>query len=177
MSILAKNNQFKALEEHKKYDIKFISATKVNKNAKLTFEDFSLTDFKQGEIENCGLIAALAAISQRPEFLSEISPKIEHTSEGIKLHFKMFYKGKPTTVTIGDKLPFKKPSFFERLFLGKRPSLIYARSSNDDNLYLAPLFEKAVVKLVRNSSYQNAVGIHQNYVLSLFSDCMTSSCC
>ena len=112
MSTLAKNDEFKVLEEHEEYDIKFISASEVNKNPKLTFQNVSLTDFKQGDIGNCGLIASLAAISQRPEFLSEIAPKIEHTSEGVKLHFFMFYKGKPTIVTIDDKLPFKKPNFF-----------------------------------------------------------------
>ena len=119
------------------------------------------------------MIAALAAISQRPEFLSEIAPKVEHTSEGIKIHFNMFFKGKPTTVTIDDKLPFIKPSFFEWLF-GKRPTLIYARSSNDDNLYLTSLFEKAVVNLVCNNDYKNSEGIRTNFVFSLFSDCLTS---
>ena len=172
MSILAKNDEFKILEEHEKCDIKFISALEVNKNAKIILEDVSLPDFKQGHIGNCALIAALAAMSQRPEFLSEICPKIEHTSEGVKLHFIMFYKGKPTIVTIDDKLPFINPSFFEWLFFGERPSLIYAKSANDDNFYLASLFEKAVVKLVGNNIYSNIKSISPQYVFSLFSDCM-----
>ena len=83
----------------------------------------------------------------------------------------MFFKGNPITVTIDDKLPFIKPRFFKRLF-GKRSSLIYAKSTNDDNLYLASLFEKAVVKLVCNSIYSKSVGIRSYYVFSLFSDCM-----
>ena len=78
-----------------------------------------------------------------------------------------------TIVTIDDKLPFIKPKFFERLF-GKRPTLIYAKSANDDNLYLASLFEKAVVKLVCNSIYSE--GISPENVFSLFSDCMLSCC-
>ena len=97
----------------------------------------SFCDFKQGDIENCGFIAAPAAISIRPEFSSEIAPKIKHTSEGIKIHFKMFYKGKQTIVTIDDKLPFIKPKLFKRFFFGKKPSLIYAKSRNDNNFYLA----------------------------------------
>ena len=176
MSILNQKDVFKVLERHENCNIKFMSATRVNKNAKLTLKNVLLTDFEQGKIGNCGLIAALGAVSQRPEFLSEIAPKVEHTSEGIKLHFNMFFKGKPTTVTIDDKLPFKKPSFFEWLFFGKRPSLIYARSSNDDNLYLASLFEKAVVKLVCSNDYKNSDGIPSRYVFSLFSDCMVSCC-
>ena len=87
----------------------------------------------------------------------------------------MFYKGKPTIVTIDVKLPFIKPNFTERLF-GKIPSLIYAKSAKDDNFYLASLFEKAVVKLVCNSFYSNSVGILPHYVFSSLSDCMVGCC-
>ena len=83
MSLYQQKDEFKVLERHERYNIKFISAIAVNKNAKLTFEDVSLTEFKQGDIGNCGLIAALAAISQRPEFSTEIAPRIEHTIKGI----------------------------------------------------------------------------------------------
>ena len=120
------------------------------------------------------MIAALAAISQRPEFSAEIAPRVEHTNKGMKLHFKMFYKGEPIVVTIDDKLPFVKPKFYERLFFGKRPSLVYARSVNDDSFYLASLFEKAVVKLVCNNNYIDSEGMLSDFVLSLFSDCMIS---
>ena len=161
-------DKFKVLEKHKNYEIKFISATKFNKSFLQNMELVSYSDFKQGDIGNCGLIAALAAISQRPEFLSEIAPKIEHTSEGIKIHFKMFYKGSPTVVTIDDKLPFK--------FSDHKLCLIYAKSANNNELYLASLFEKAVVKLVCNSIYSNSEGISSPYVFSLFSDCMVSCC-
>ena len=46
MNILNKKDEFKVLERHEKYDIKFISALEVNKNAKIVFENVSLTDFK-----------------------------------------------------------------------------------------------------------------------------------
>ena len=168
MTILNQKDEFKVLERHEKYDIKFMSASEVNKNAELIFKNVSLTDFKQGDIGNCALIAALAAISQRPEFLSEIAPNIKHTSEGIKVHFKMFYKGNPVVVTIDDKLPY--------LFSDDKISLIYAKSANGDSLYLASLFEKAVVKLVCNSNYNNSEGIQPYNVFSLFSECMVSCC-
>ena len=93
------HDEFKVLKEHENCGIEFISMTKVNKSRLLNMEQVSLSDFKQGDIGNCGLIAALAAISQRPEFLSEIAPRIEHTSEGVKLHFNMFHNGIPTKVT------------------------------------------------------------------------------
>ena len=54
----------------------------------------------------------------------------------------MFFKGNLIVVTIDDKLPFIKPSLFERLSFGTKSSLIYGKSSNDDNPYLASLFEK-----------------------------------
>ena len=163
MNIL-NQDEFKILERHKNFDIKFISALEVNKNDKLIFENVSLTDFTQGKIANCGLIAVLAAISQRPEFLSKIAPKIEQTSEGMKFHFKMILKGKPIVVTVDDKLPYE--------LLDDKISLIYAKSGNGDNLYLASLFEKAVVKLVCNSNYNKSEGILPYYAFSLFSDCM-----
>ena len=168
MNILNQKNQFKILEGHEKYDIKFISTSEVNKNAKLAFENVLLTDFTQGDIGNCALIAALAAISQRPEFLSEISPNIEYTSEGIKFHFKMFYKGYPVVVTIDDKLPYKLSY--------DKTSLVYAQSANNKELILASLFEKVVVKLVCHSNYNNSEGILPYYVFSCFSDCMVSCC-
>ena len=112
--------------------------------------------------------SSLAAISDRPEFLSEISPKIIHTSEGVKLIFNMFYKGRPKVVTIDDKLPFIKPNFVRRL--------IYARSAQNDNLYLASFFEKAVVKQACFNQYHNSVGIVPKLIFSLLSDCMTSCC-
>ena len=54
MNIYNEKDEFKVLERHEKFDIKFISATKVNKNAKLTFEDFSLTDFNKVRQESVG---------------------------------------------------------------------------------------------------------------------------
>ena len=116
------------------------------------------------------MIAAIAAISKRPEFLSEIAPKIIHTRQGVKLIFKMFYKGKPIFVTINDKLPF-----IDKLSDGKL-SLIYARSAKNENFYLASFFEKAVVKQACFNQYDNSDEIDPNFVFSLLSDCMTSCC-
>ena len=164
--------EFEMLEKHKKLKIKFLSAKKLNKNAAFNKKNVSLSDFRQGSIGNCGLIAALASMSRRTEFLDEIAPKVDYTKEGIKFHFKMYCKGKPVTVTIDDKLPFLKPNFLDRLF-GKHPFLIYARSLQNNNCYLASLFEKAVVKHACFNSYARSVGIHQSFVFSMLSNCMS----
>ena len=170
MSFNLQKNDFKLVDKHKNSGIKFLSATKVNKNIKFTKENVSLTDFKQGDIGNCGLMSALAAISSRPEFLSEIAPKVEHTSDGIRLHFNMFYKGNPVIVTVDDKLPFFKRSSDKEL------SLVNATSKNDDNFYLASFFEKAVIKQACFKSYDFCDAIHAEFVFSLISDCMTNCC-
>ena len=175
MENVLQKDEFKVLKEHEKFMIEYKSITIFNKNAKLKSDKVSLLDFSQGYIGNCGLIAALAAVSQRPEFLSEIAPKIEHTIKGIKLHFNMFYKGVPTIVTINDKLPFLISKPDDNTF-GEQPFMIYARSEQNDNLYIASLFEKAVVKLACFNSYECSVGIDPKFILSIIDDSMTSSC-
>ena len=52
MNILNQKDEFKIIERHEKYNIKFISALEVNKNAKLVIKNVSLSDFKQGDIGN-----------------------------------------------------------------------------------------------------------------------------
>ena len=52
----------------------------------------------------------------------------------------------------------------------------YARSEQNDNLYIASLFEKAVVKLACFNSYECSVGIDPKFILSIIDDSMTSSC-
>ena len=96
--------------------IKFLRSTEL-KTHTLIKKSQRLCDFEQGQVGKCGLIAALATVSQRPEFLTEIYPVIDHTSEGITLQFNMYCEGKPKTVEIDDALPFNKEN-----------SLVYARS-------------------------------------------------
>ena len=160
-------DEIEILKRHKEDGIKFISASSYSENLQTNLKNTSLSDFKQGDIGNCGLIAAVAAISQRSEFLSEIVPKIEQTSEGMKLHFKMFYKGNSITITIDDKLPCR---LSEDVL-----SLVYAGTPQNNNISLASFFEKVVVQYACFNSYKNSVGINPQFVFSLFSDCMTSS--
>ena len=155
---------FKILQTHKYGGVKFLKATKLGLMI-FDYEDVSFTDFVQGDIPNCGLISALAALSQRPEFSEEIAPKIEQTSEGVKFKFKMFYEGNQVTVTIDDALPFAVNN-----------SLVYARSLQYDNLYLASLFEKAFVQQACNKSYDRAMYTRSQFAFSTFSNCMTCCC-
>ena len=156
-----RQGDFKILQTHKYGGVKFLKATNFGLMI-FDYEDVSFSDFVQGDIPNCGLISALAALSQRPEFSEEIAPKIEQTSEGIKFKFKMFYEGNQVTVTIDDALPFAVNN-----------SLVYARSLQYDNLYLASFFEKAFVQQACNKSYDRAMYTRSQFAFSTFSNCMT----
>ena len=120
-------------------------------------------DFKQGKVGNCGLIASLAQLSQRPEFLKEIAPKIIYDKNSTQLQFKMFSRGKPTKVTVDHKLP-----------LDDNKSLVYARSVRNDKFPLASYFEKAFVKKMCFSSYKICKSTEPLYALMSFSDCMVN---
>ena len=163
------------LEKHKNVKTVFLSPLKLNKNAKYRKEKVSLRDFKQGSISNCGLVAALASMSKRPEFLSEVAPVVDQTNDGVRLHFSMYHKGEPVTVTIDDKLPFYEPNSLTRLF-GIKPWLACASSFKSRNFYSAPLFEKAVVKLACSGSYERCLGMKPKLVFSLLSDCLSLLC-
>ena len=157
-------NDFKILKGHENRGVKFLKATELNRHFTINQENVSFSDFMQ-KLPNCGLIAALATLSQRSEFLEEIAPKIEQTSEGVKLHFNMFCEGKPVTVTIDDALPFDENS-----------SLVCARSSQNENLYLASVFEKAFIKQACNKSYEYAIETRALFAFSTFSNCITCYC-
>ena len=109
------------------------------------------------------MLAVLASLSQRPEFLQEIAPQIEQTSDGVKLHFNMFCEGERKIVTIDDALPFNQNN-----------SLIYARSLRNNNLYLASFFEKVFVKQACNYSYEHTLG--PQLAFSTFSNGMNFCC-
>ena len=134
-------NYFKILKEHENCEIKFLKATEINRNVTFKQDNVSFTDFVLVEMENCGLIASVGALTQRPEFSNEIAPEIEQTSEGMKLKFNTFYEGKPVTVTIDDTLMFDENNL-----------LVCASSLQNNDLYLASLLEKAFVKQACNNS-------------------------
>ena len=54
-----------------------------------------MTDLKQGFAGNCALIACLAALPRRPEFITRIVPKVVKLSNITKYQFNMFHKGRP----------------------------------------------------------------------------------
>ena len=148
-------------KNHKKDGVRMLSIKCIKKkNISLSFDQPVVSDFKQGKIGNCGVISALAAISQREEFMSEIAPRVEQTNEGFKLHFKMFSKGVATIVTIDDALPFDKNN-----------EVAYARSLKC-NIALASYFEKAFVKLACHNSYSICAGTSSDFLFSSFSDCL-----
>ena len=160
MNDLIEDESFEIWEEHKKLRIKFLS-TQLDINTLIREENVIFSDFVQGDVGNCGLIAAFAALSQRTEFLKEIAPTIYSTRDGIKLQFNMFCEGEPITVIIDDTLPFEENKY-----------LVYADSERTDNLYLSSFFEKVFVKQACNYSYERTISTEPCFAFSCFSDCM-----
>ena len=138
MVIPRQNGDFKTFKIHENYGIKVLHTTQLEIKTLIDDKKIIFSDFMQAELGNCGLIAALAGLSQRSEFLIEIAPKIELTSDGIKLHFNMFFEGEPITVTIDDSLPFDENN-----------CLIYA-SSLSGNKILSKSTE-----LLRNDDFES----------------------
>ena len=121
-----------------------------------------MSDFKQGHIGNCGVPAAFAALSQRPEFLEEISPKVVRTNDGITFQCNMFHCGKNIVLNMNDSLPvFKVGSGF-----------IYSKSNRDSKLLLSCIMEKAFVIVSCNYSYDCCHGKDPVAVFRAFSDSM-----
>ena len=151
---------FEVLQKHKVMWITLLRTDTLSIIDQIRNEHLSCSDFAQGQIGNCGLISTLASLSQRPEFLTDIIPRIYHTI----LHFNMFYKGNLIEVEIDNALPFDC-----------NYSLVYARSEGKDKLYLSSLFEKVFVKQACNYSYKQSEGTRPTFVFSTFSDCMVAS--
>ena len=168
MTNLSKNQKpFKLVTKHNKNrNIKIISLREQKKKKLIKNKKLRLSDFKQGDIGNCGLVSALAAISQRLEFSNEIYPTVDpiadKTNPFQNIHFKMYCEGAQTEVTVDDALPFRNKN-----------SLVYAKSASKDEVSMASYFEKSFVKQACYSSYNRCVGIHPNFVFSSFSDSMT----
>ena len=156
-------DSFKVLEKHEEIKFSFQNTVGSDTSSLTDNEHLSFCDFQQGEIANCGLVSALASLSQRPEFSTEIAPTVHGTSESAELHLEMFCEGEPIKVITDGLLPFDEDN-----------RLLYSRSARNNKSYLAALLEKAYVKQVCNKSYSNAVATDPIMVFSSFSNSMIS---
>ena len=163
MTNLHDEDVFKMTEELKDNKFKFKNKLDLNLSSLIDNKKVLFCDFQQGDVGNCGLLAALASMKDRREFLTEIAPSIHRTSNGVVLHFNMFCEGDPIKVQIDDALPFNE-----------HDRLIFSQSARNDNSYLAALFEKAFVKQVCNKSYDSCEAVTPYTVYSSFSDSMIS---
>ena len=159
---LREEDKFQVSKNHEETEFKFKNV--VGQNALIDNESVSPCHFQQGDLGNCGLAAALASMSLRREFLTEIAPSVHRTGNSVELHFNMYCEGRPVKVKVDDALPFDK-----------NDGLIYSRSATNENLYLAAFFEKAYVKQVCNKSYDGCKSTTPTMVFSSFSDSMISS--
>ena len=155
---------FKLLEKHEK-SVGLLRVEEARRNKKIKNENLQLCDFLQGAVGNCGLMAALAALSLRPEFEDKIAPAID-ISSGL-LRFKTFLFGEPAPVTVDDALPFVGNEW-----------LAYAGSRRYDEegeelVCASSFFEKAFVKLACSSDYLRSTATEPLFAFTCFSGCMT----
>ena len=152
--------KFEVLSEHEDNCIFIVSPQefRIYKEGKEHFYDY-----QQGNIGNCGLAAALAALSKHHDFskiFSSITSEISRKNEVSKIKLNMYRQGKKETVIIDNTLPFNK----------KTSKLIYARSAKYNNVLKAAILEKAFVKACCSKSYKLCKGIDPVFVFSRFSD-------
>ena len=62
MSKLVQVEDFEILEKHKEWGVKFISGILEHKKKLIDDQHVIFSDFYQGKIGNCGLIAALSSL-------------------------------------------------------------------------------------------------------------------
>ena len=165
--MIQRTERFKALEEHEN-EIEFLRVSEARKNNKIEDKNLQLIDFWQGCVGNCGMMAALGALSLRPEFSSKIAPLIDHP-KGL-LHFKMFCEGAEVRVTVDDRLFFQKT---------EKRDLAYAASLRNDEqgrdlVGLSSFFEKAYVKQTCFKDYLKSECSSASFVFSCFSNSMTN---
>lgn len=142
--------------------VRLIKVSELQTQTEFKTNNLQLSDFVQGEVGNCGVLASLAALSQRTEFSTDIAPVIDDLNGCRRLHFKMYYEGEPITVTIDDALP-----------IDKNNSLVYARSLRNDSLFLASYFEKVFVKQACYNTYKWSRSAGSHFVFLSFSNNMT----
>ena len=161
--MVCETEKFEILEKHKQEGVKLLKISELETQTKMRMNNLSLSDFIQGELGDCGLVATCAALSQRTEFSEEIAPVIDDSSGCMKLHFKMYYEGEPVMVTIDDALP-----------IDENNALVYARSApRNRRLCLSSYFEKVFVKQACYNSYKWAKSTRPEFVFSSFSNNMT----
>lgn len=51
-----------------------VSQQKIAKNPKFVVDGFTKVDINQGRLGDCWLLAAIADLTQRPEFVSQVIP-------------------------------------------------------------------------------------------------------
>ena len=93
MTSFQEKNDFKTTEELKEKEFKFKNKLNLNSNSLISNENVLFCDFEQENVGNCCFVAALASMSQRPEFLTEIAPFIHRTTKVWNYTSTCFTKG------------------------------------------------------------------------------------
>ena len=116
--------------------------------------NITLYNFKQGNLGNCGMIAAMAKLAKNKTLCNKVAPKWQNfkANDSSKVVFNLFKLGRPHAVEVSKRLPTKNYR------------LVYGKSSN--NNLMGPLLEKALVHLLFDGNYESANGVPATLVMS-----------
>lgn len=124
---------------------KWLRPHEICKDPQFVVDGYSRFDVKQGHLENCWLMAAVANLTQNPKLFAQVVPHDNSFCEeysGI-FHFQFWQYGKWVDIIIDDRLP---------THYGQ---LVYMHSS-ENNEFWGALLEKAYAKL--HGSYEALKG-------------------
>ncbi|PAA47510.1 hypothetical protein BOX15_Mlig005293g1 [Macrostomum lignano] len=130
---------------HKKLNYKWLRPKELDADPEFVKDGFSRFDINQGELENCWILAAVAAITQRPDLLSQvILPDQTLSGAGYCGAFRFRFRpfGREVEIMVDDRLPTKDGQ------------LVYAAAHEGE--YWVCLLEKALAKL--HGCYESLIG-------------------
>lgn len=142
------------------------------------FGDLEPADAIQGAMGNCGMVAALAALAEFPEYLSSLFNTKELSADGkyeIRMFLPLGFENIKTekawgTIEVDDYLPCVPPPK-EGVLSGARP--FFMGLANGNKLYMV-LLEKCFAKA--SGSYQALYGFDSRTVWKALTGCEDTFC-
>ena len=118
--------------------------------------------FLQGNLGNCGMISAMAALITNRQLLNKVVPKGQSFESCSQLprkqfEFNLYKRGKPCRVSVSESLPFYQNH------------LLYSQSVKAGEC-LSPLLEKALVQLLFEGKYEKARSVAAVKVFTSFTN-------
>ena len=169
--LFKKNNKSKDQQKKSDPDIMLRSLTDAKKYARFN-NNITEYNFIQGNVGNCGTIAAMASLATNHEIFNKVFQQSDPINKAVlqsgpissnpsQLVFNLFKSGKSRRVVVDDCLPFLSNE-------------LYSSSSWNDN-FVGALLEKALIKLHFDGKYESSEGFDSSISLTSFSNTIIES--